>query len=78
MPVMVASMGGPWSSTFTRSPTWKWYFEAVAASTTIWPGPRGGEPSRSRSGFRVESSSQVTPSVGAPPVVMAFPSLSTS
>ena len=79
MPTIVACIDGPWSSTVTWSPRWRSLASAVCRSTTISPDVRGGCPPGSRrSGLSWASFPHDTPKVGAPPVVMACPCLSTS
>ena len=78
MPVIVARIGGPCSSTVTTSPMRKSYLRAVWASMPISPARRGGRPVRARTPDNWGSFVAVTPRVGAPPVVTAFPSLATS
>jgi hypothetical protein len=72
-PTMAASIGGPWRSTVTRSPTWRSCLRAVAASTAISPLLSGPRPDFIVAGFSSSSMVQPTPKVGAPPVVMASP-----
>ena len=78
MPEMVKVSGGPGSKTLTESPTWKWYLVAVPSSMATWFEAVGPCP---ETGWRAESwgfEPNVVPRVGAPPVVMALPCLSTN
>ena len=70
--------GGPSSRIRTRSPTWKWYLDAVPASTTTWWAVVGAEPWRSLRADSVGLGSNEVPMVGAPPVVTALPSGATN
>ena len=77
-PTIVSSWGGPSRSTRTRSPTAKSCLRAVPASIAISPGACGACPCAIASEESWGSFTHDTPSVGAPPVVIAFPSLPTS
>ncbi len=74
---MVNVRVGPCNRMRTGWPTLKPYFWAVPRSITTWSGVVGSLPWTSRSAEICWSGSKDTPSVGAPPVAMAFPSCPT-
>ena len=78
IPTMVACIGGPSTSTVKRSPRRRPWADAVRASTPISPPRCGRRPWRTVTADSSGSAIELTPSVGAPPVVIAFPFLSTS
>ena len=77
-PVMTKVCGGPMSRIRTWSPTAKWYFCAVPASMTTSSGAVGGRPFDSCRADTFWLGLKDSPSVGAPPVVMALPSGATN
>ena len=79
IPLMVNVCGGPARRTRTWSPTAKWYFCAVPASITTSCDVGGGGPLRTgRSADNCGLGSYEKPRVGAPPLLIAFPSGATN
>ena len=73
-PVMVKVWVGPCNRMRTWSPTLKSYFCAVPRSITTSWGVVGAVPSTMWSSEICELGSKESPSVGAPPVLIALPS----
>jgi hypothetical protein len=77
VPTMWNRTFGPFAATPIVSPTAKWCFRAVSASTTTWCGPVAHEPDFSFSGLKRDCAGSIPkPKVGLPFDWIAFPSRS--